>query len=661
MKSTSLSPALRTVASGLLVALASCSAESPDLGAQDVPRLVRDLVAQAPAFEESRGPAPRALVISPARSLWRDGADMPSLVLPPPAEATFLAPAEAPTLLRGRVGIDASAHAGLSDAAPRAAVAFEVEVDGRLLFERKVELTREHAAGRFGTDWVDLAGEGGADLELPAGARVTLRTRAFDAEDNEVDPGVELLAGFGGLRLERDRALPRLPSSPEAPNVVLVVMDTLRVDRLSTYGYGKPTAPSLDALAARGVSHARAQSTSSWTWPSTASILTGLQTPEHGVVGDGSSFLPRQIDTLAEVLRARGFTTAAWSGNPLVAPSRNFDQGFERFTVEPAGFTKTGAFFGEVEAWLDDNAGRRFFLYLHLVDPHGPLQALPESKALLAPEVPDDFEPRLTATSKPLGRGDALQPDGTFDLGPFLTPEEVGWTRSLDDACVHSGDVWLGRVLARLQALGLDDETVVLFTSDHGEELLERGILGHHHSLHQELVHVPLVVAGPGVPSGVTRSAPLSNRLVAPALARLAGAPWPGGEEALDTLLGRTEPVGPVLFATEKGWWQGENGRTLLGLREGDLILHWAPETKRLPGGPPQDPEPGTARLYDLSNDPLERRDLASERASEVERLRRQLFARRAELAARAPAATFGAGSATLEVLQRVGYTGGDH
>jgi arylsulfatase A-like enzyme len=631
-----------------LLSVTACGGDEPR-AELPVVRVVLDGLAPG-AFE----PATEGVQIqSITPSNQPEGADMPALVLPPPGEARLVVPLEAvPCRLVTQVGVDQLVFAELSEAMPIVRVDFEVRAAERVLAREELELRH---GGRSANAWRDLGGPAGIELLEPT--TLTLRTVATGPDGGPFTGSKPLLAGFGGLRLERRFGLPRRTSSREEPNVVLIVMDTLRADRLATYGYARPTSPHLDSLARRGTRFDACYSTASWTWPATASLLTGLTPMEHRVVNEGASYLAEAATTLAEALQLAGCTTAAWSANPIVSPARNFDQGFEAFHPAGRDFRKTQEFFEEVRTFLRDHQDARFFLYLHLADPHVPLRPLAAGLQAVAPEVPPDFAPKSDRLWPATSKGQAVRAGGAIVYEGIATSAERVWTSQLYDAAVWSGDHWLGELLAELEALELADETVVAFTSDHGEELFERGFIGHGQSLKNELVRVPLVVAGPGVPAGRIDAIPVSSRFLAPLLARLAGADFAEGERALAVIREnrRFEPL--VSFMTTKGSWKGRNLVHVDGLTDGSWKLELA--RNGAPWGAPTGVE-GDWALFDLSSDTGEERDLAHSRPEELARLRSALD----ELLERQRGSRIGydvpAGGSTKLLLDHLGY-GGEH
>ncbi|MEM7305629.1 MAG: sulfatase [Planctomycetota bacterium] len=618
--------------------------------------VVRELLAGEPTWDTVQARddrAPAVGVISPSLSFRLRGGDIPALVLPPPAEVRLAPEAEdLPALLEFRAGVDHSVLHGATKALVEqgCAIHFELEVDGELRFSADVDLTQDDVAP--GTEWVD-----GEPLPLRAGQAVTLRTSMRRADGSELVPDVPVKAGFGGLKLTRRFERERIPSSPSAPNIVLIVMDTQRADRLSVYGYERETSPNLARLAERGIVYDNAYSTASWTWPSTASILTGLQPQEHGVLNETSCFLSEALVTLPEVLQRRGFTTAGWSANQLIVPDKNFDQGFEFFEYAKGSVMRSEVLMPEALEWVEAIAGTRFFLYLQLLDPHSPLDPLEEGRRLFAPDVPRDFSSYSIEDYKwPLLENCGHTPQGEVVTNRCVPPEHQRWISDQYDACVWSGDYWVGLLLDKLAELQLDEETIVVFTSDHGEELFEHGQLSHGQCLFSPSVRIPLVLAGPGIPRGNRVETPVSNRHLAPSLARLAGIEWSPVADARDLSRPDELPLGDVMFSTYNGWWNGEHRTELLGLRSHDRVLLYAPDGKPWSASDPT-PE-GDWVLYDLGADHDERRNLAAEQPSIADALRERLIRLDTQLEERRSAPTVEAGDSTLQMLRDIGYLG---
>lgn len=593
---------------------------------------------------ESRTDRPPAVqVLTPTVDQHSDSADKPALIMPPPCRVEVRLPEDASDgVLRAAAALDRVLRNQLPEGVDHATVDFSISRNGEEVFRTRIRSERPAPGVWDPSDWIWRHAGGAEGIPVQGGDRLVFETSIPEGDPAEtLDPRL-LTVGFGGMVIEARSKTRRSRATPDTPNLLLVVMDTLRADRLSCYGYSKATSPNLDALAERGVRFSDAYSTSSWTWPSTASILTGLPADAHGVTKNESCTLNLALTSLPEVLQARGYTTAAFSANPLIAPERYFDQGFESFESSGRRMRNSDEVVPSVLRWLDGHAGARFFLYLHLTDPHTPHNPRPELLAQLGGERPADFpEAGLDAFSNE--RLQALRKTGTL---PPVRPDHEAWVQDVYDASVATGDYWLGQVLQRLEDLGLDDRTVVLFTADHGEELLDRDRLGHGHGIHAELVRVPLVMAGPGIPRGVVDSGLVSNRHVAPTLAHLGGAELPGmGDGRLLGLeSGEAEP-GSVFFQTTKGQWRGRNYQQLFGLRSGDRVLHWVDAE----GG-------GEVSLFDTTLDPRELQDLSSSEPDTAQELLRELRERLVAQRKWAPAHVIGVGAGGMEALYAIGY-----
>lgn len=641
-------PASLAAASVLAVALiAAARFVAGDPGASMTVREVARSIALEPnawRVESARASAPpHGGALTPSLRGRIDGGELPALVMPPPCRVSFaIGPEERGLRLHAAAGCDLTVARAFADASAAPRIVFRILIDGRTVLEH--ERRPNAAEDEDARVWSRLGG--GAGIEVAPGARVTLET-AFADERTAADVEARAtLVGFGGLELERRSERPRTRASADRPNVVLVVMDTLRADRTSAYGYARPTTPALEALARRGTLYEQAFATSSWTWPSTASILTGLEPGAHGVISDAECYLADEIDTLPEVLQREGYTTAAFACNPLVAPTRNFDAGFETFEYSPDAFLSSEQVLPSVLGWLDAHASVRFFLYLHLIDPHELHRSRAEDRARFAGPKPADMdEHALHDYAERLLANEARTADGAWDPARVVPEAHRRWLSDAYDAAVATGDRALSQVIARLDVLSLSENTLVVFTSDHGEELLEHGHLQHGQSVHTELVHVPLVIAGPGVPAGARVATPVSNRHLAPTLARIGGArlALPGAVDLLDRA--RNPESEPIFLATECGWWSGARDVAVRAVRADGWSLHCRLGVDE------------GARLYDLRADPGELVDLAAAQPGLGLELRRRIEEHeRAQIQLRPR--TFRAGAGTRELLRATGYAG---
>lgn len=268
-------------------------------------------------------------------------------------------------------------------------------------------------------------------------------------------------------------------------NLLLVSIDTLRADRLGAYGYRRGTSPRLDLLASKSLLFENAVASAPWTLPSHAAMLTGVEPLKLGIELS-TDRLPAEAVTLAEMLAGSGYATGAISTGAFVAPEFGFDQGFESFQYS-LGWQDASEVPGRVGAWLDANKGRRFFLFLHTFHVHDPYAPGTAAARKVDPDYAGSLQSYDISLSVKLNSGQVTLP-----------PKDLARISSLYDAEILEIDEALGAILDRLAALGLDRKTVVIVTSDHGEEFGERGSYGlHAYSLYDELVRVPLVIHVP--------------------------------------------------------------------------------------------------------------------------------------------------------------------
>ncbi len=594
-----------------------------------------------------KGGKPRAHVITPSMDYRLDGGDMPALVMPPPSVVRFTVPKkEGQVWLNGRTGVDLSAPRLLPKQLAGARVRFSVEVDGAEVWKSVHEIQRDRNKPG-GLLWKDLEG-----ISLEPGQEVVLRSELLQPKDLERFPLIPM--GFGSLVLEQRGEKRLMRATPESPNIVLIVMDTLRQDRLSSYGYELETTPALDSLAERGILYENAYSTASWTWPATASILTGLLPESHGVLADGECYLNNTVETLAELLSERNFITGAFTCNPLIVPNKNFDQGFDDFDSFHR-FRHTALVIGGVRDWMRLNSDTRFFLYVQFTDTHEKYDLQPEALARAGGTRPEDYPRKgLDEYHGKLLRNEGHDDQGNSTIDEYLSPEYQEWMQHAYDAAVITADIFVGQLLTELEELGLEDKTIVAFTSDHGEEILDHGMLTHGHTLYPELTRVPLILAGPGLARGVRVETPVSNRHLAPSLAAIGNAFFKTEQDPVDLKNPDAIPAQPVFFSTKQGWWNGKFRLDLYGVRDGDWELHWAPKGRDW--GVKEPAEGGQFRLYQLSEDPTTQVDVAAdfpERASELLELLRNQIGRSIE---GRPKLTVGAGKRSHEALVGIGY-----
>jgi len=319
---------------------------------------------------------------------------------------------------------------------------------------------------------------------------------------------------------------PPAPTTP--PNVVMVVIDTMRADRVGWNGGEPSLTPFLDALAARGAVLPNAFAQAPETRPSVASLFTSRHPMQHKVE-KLSSVLPAAERTLAESLQEHGWATGGFCANPAVLPNQGFAQGFDRFDVPDFNADKhskqrAADINARALSWIDGLGGRRpLFLYLQFMEPHAPYTVAPgELEALLEErQRPEAERARARALLDTKIADDLL-----FTLD-FAKADRgmLGPLGDVYDAEVRDLDRSLAALFAGLEARGVLENAIIVVTSDHGEEFLEHVRIGHGGMLFEETVRIPLAISGPGIVPGQRLDDLASHVDLAPTVLALAGIP----------------------------------------------------------------------------------------------------------------------------------------
>ncbi len=445
-----------------------------------------------------------------------------------------------------------------------------------------------------------------------------------------------------------------------ARRVILITCDTLRADHLGVYGCTRPTSPLVDAFAADATVFESAWSTAPMTCPAIASLLSGRLPEEIGMSPGNRALLPPEVVTLPEILSREGIATAAVVSNwmlrrpPPEQAEAGMQQGFEHFDDDMRTKEAHRDFFDRsgqettdaAIAWLGprrDRPDAPFFLWVHYQDPHGPYTP-PERLARLFDRPPPEHEPRLPIGTKETGFGQipAYQSLDGESRPSFYLDRYDAEIRSFDEA--------FGRLIAWLRENGMFEDSLIVFTADHGESLGEHGFwFCHGENLYGEEVRVPLVVRFP-VGRGADRRGTRCGGLVShldlwpTALAAFGLEPRPSRGVSLfeapppDRIVPQANGVEGAVAR-----WTGVTGERYRLVADRD----------------------GKPELYDLKEDPEELHDLA---VGDPERVT-GLLARRGSFSAIdvGPAVsrtvlrkTLIRDAATQKTLKRLGYTDGD-
>jgi arylsulfatase A-like enzyme len=509
-----------------------------------------------------RPPGPDRLLIHPtlegppprAGSLTTGGETRPALL----ASGSFRARLPPRGLLTFGMGVSV---AGAPEDAP-GWYRLQVRADDKVLLEHTLN-------PRAARGWRDFS----QSLEgLGREAVITFTMRLTDRNGADIPWPAGLMLGVS------DPTTHDLDDYGKAPGVVLVSIDTLRRDHVGAYGYGRPTTPRLDALARRGILAQDAVSNSSWTLPAHLSMLTSVDPGAHGGVDMNHAF-NRRVPTLTALLRQGGFATQAITSHLYVSAVYGLDDGFDHLDFHQD--RKATDVANRAVDVLDRIGDRPFFVFLHFYDPHWHYDP-PESTRRL-------FEAPYSGTIS--GR---LQDFSRRDR-KSVSEADLAHLLALYDGEIRYVDDELGRVLDHLRARGLDRGTLVLVTSDHGEEFLEHGSWEHQKTLYEEVVRIPLLLGGPRVATR-REASPASLLDVAPTVLAWAGVTVPAPMRG-QSLLG--PGVSREVY--------GETDHTVDGTRK--LFLRGGEKRwKAILSLDPKDASVRREEWYDLAVDPGESR-----------------------------------------------------
>ena len=459
----------------------------------------------------------------------------------------------------------------------------------------------------------------------------------IDSHHTKFWPTIKWMAGFViclGLgvhawQLVSERnAVAKLPSPrPNAPNIILIVLDTVRAESLSLYSHPRPTTPNLERLAKTSIVFDRAFSTSPWTLPSHASMFTGRW--PHELSTEWQTPLDGTYPTLAEVLSAHGYATAGFVANLIYASSvHGLNRGFIHYEDFPVSVgqailsSSLGAMIGtynrlrywlnyhrvlnrktaaevneEFLSWLSNRDQRPFFAFLNYMDAHEPY---------LPPKPFDSgFGPKRSRVKFWHTRIDAFLPSKWK-----MSPEEVQAEIAAYEGVVAYIDHEVGLLVAELERRGMLENTLVIIASDHGEQLGEHRLFGHGNSLYRQLLHVPLLIYfHDHVPAGKVIHDPVTLRDIPATVIDLIGLEGPASFPGTSLTRYWQKPKEPrrpkdELLISEAH--RTEFGHPWYPLIKGDMTslvfagYHYIKNSD------------GREELYDFEDDPAEQRDLAS-------------------------------------------------
>ncbi len=310
------------------------------------------------------------------------------------------------------------------------------------------------------------------------------------------------------------------------PNILLIVMDTVRADHLSCYGYQRNTTPNLDRIASEGILFENAFAEAPWTLPSHASMFTSTFPTDHGTTAE-HRWLEDDFETIAELLRYLGYQTFGYSNNPFVAPETNLDQGFDTFTITPfgqaEGDSETDTELAEflrleqyidrlfhesegatreivmddgaqktnevVKEWIADanQSEKPFFVFINYMEAHSPYHA------------PRQYSDPYLPPNVSLSRAQAVNQDSATYAAEavYMSEEDFAILNALYDGEIAYLDYRIGQLFDYLKEMDILDDTVLIICADHGENIGDHNLIGHQLSIYDTLLHVPLIIRYP--------------------------------------------------------------------------------------------------------------------------------------------------------------------
>lgn len=397
-------------------------------------------------------------------------------------------------------------------------------------------------------------------------------------------------------------------SSGKRPNVILIVVDTLRADHVGCYGYERDTTVNIDKLAREGILFKNAISAAPWTLPSIATILAS-QYPCVLGIRDRPVVIDERYRLLSEVLKLYSYRTYGVFSHALLSPRLGFGRGFDVYDNQTSPFRREGTSSPGVHqsalSFLREVGGQPFFLFLHYFDPH--YNYVLHNKYNYYPSYNG-----IVRSNHPI-----------LDLWRMrqnLSADDMRYLVSLYDSEIAFTDEYIGKLLAGLKKQGLYDNSIIIVTSDHGEEFMERGWIGHCTTLYQELLHVPLIMKLPELNVRIVES--LVGLIdVMPTVLQYLGYKIPDGVEgkALDLSSGNLVTRGPIFSETFNYILQKHQLPNIdepkrnepIALRS--IIL----SSRKLI----YDERKGLRQIYELSEDPTERKNLSGQAGEQNRRV----------------------------------------
>ena len=501
--------------------------------------------------------------------------------------------------------------------------------------------------------------------------------------------------GFWGSPVIRNRGgEPVADQSPDLPKVqlgsgerprgvILMMADTLRSDHLEIYGHERQTAPVLSRFASQGVTFLDNISQATWTKASAPSIMTSLYPLTHRV-RKSSDRLPAAAKTLAEVYRDAGYATVSFASNAFTGKYTNLHQGYEELhesgSIDTEGYrSKTARGYADgLVAWLERHRDTPFFIFFHVFDPHDPYEPYRPYDSLWGDPSHKEAHEAEREKAKPLiepanFRRMGKVTEDSLDKAGVDAKAFAKFDRDWYDGSIRAMDAEFGRVLERLSGLGMENSTLIVFISDHGEEFFDHGRTFHGSGVYSELTNVPLVLRYPGViPAGVSISETVRSIDLMPTLLELSHLAAPegmAGQSLVPLLAGagggssaNQAAIGVAQAAQSTGGWTQQpafSERATFHPPEGEEAYSIVKDGWKLIHNTQGYTDRPEFELFDHAKDPLDQTNVADQHPDTVKQLTEELTAWREwaeEKALPEADSTEGLSDEELRRLRSLGY-----
>lgn len=407
---------------------------------------------------------------------------------------------------------------------------------------------------------------------------------------------------------------PRLIRSRENPKLMIVIMlDTLRADHMSLYGYGRKTTPAIDDLSRESLVFENAYSTTSWTLPAHVSLFSGKEILDHGVLSQDNR-IAESYPLFPEILQRRGYATAAFTGGGFIEDNYGFHRGFQIYSNRPGDIFHLNSaelVFDNFRTFLERNRDGDCFLFLHTYQMHAPYKApAPYFRA---------FNPQLKNNMKGVSSFLQLKTEAFKPLAPEQRQELVDL---YDAAILYTDQALVKKLIDYLKANNLYDQSLLVILSDHGEEFFDHGSWEHGHTLYRELIRIPLLVKFPrqrrtGIEKKLTSITDIGALILKEA--GIAAGGWdhrPGEHDAGGRILTQSLPVSPVIKnAPPRVSFVDDRFHFLFNLVDREKLKTFVPPPAFLP----------STELYRMDQDPREGENLYFKRKTDIARFEKLL------------------------------------